>query len=267
MSETITSAGTGFAGGGREWLLAMDTSTAHLTVALLDGPNPAAEWNALGERNHSVRLIPAIQELAASAGVKMRDLRAVAVGRGPGSYTGVRIGVTAGKTLAWSLGVPLIGVSSLEALALGAAREACGHQPPRNGAIRIVPLMDARRGQAYTAVYAWLESGEWACERADGIVKLSEWLDSWDVEPQPKLLFAGETEPFAETLAKFAERHGGTIVRPSLLHARYVGELARTRWSLGESDSPHAFAPNYTQLAEAEAKWLARRSAGAGLPK
>lgn len=262
MSERLTAAGAGSAGEG--WLLAMDTSTAHLTVALLDGSRLAAEWNAVGERNHSVRLMPAIQELAASAGVKMRDLRAVAVGKGPGSYTGVRIGVTAGKTMAWALGVPLFGVSSLEALALGAAREVCGHEPPQGGAIRIVPLMDARRGQAYTAVYAWLASGEWTCVRPDGIVQLSEWLESWDVEPHEKLLFTGDTEPFADTLASFAERHGGTMVRPALLHARHVGELALGRWRRGEADSPHLFAPNYTQPAEAEAKWLARQNAGAG---
>ena len=298
MSETITAAGTGFAGGGREWLLAMDTSTAHLTVALLDGPNPAAEWNALGERNHSVRLIPAIQELAASAGVKMRDLRAVAVGRGPGSYTGVRIGVTAGKTLAWSLGVPLIGVSSLEALALGAAREARGHQSPRNGAIRIVPLMDARRGQVYTALFESGGSGGWRRLTGDGIRLMREWADELAeraengcgretagldaTSPQaasgagtpaaigpaglPDLIrFVGDPSLHLASIEQLKERLDGRArveVRPTVMEGRFVAELGIRRLAAGEADDPHALVPNYTQLAEAEAKLLAGRQEG-----
>ena len=94
--------------------------------------------------NHSLRAMPAIEELFAKVGIAPTDIDAIAVSEGPGSYTGVRIGVTIAKTLAWTLGKPLIGVSSLKVLA---ANGLC----ILNGLI--CPLVDARRGNVYAGAY------------------------------------------------------------------------------------------------------------------
>lgn len=106
--------------------VALDTSTAALTIALLKDGKVIGESSTEADRNHSIRLLPDIQELLAKHGQKAAGLSGIAVGRGPGSYTGIRMAVTAAKTLAWTLKLPLIGISSLEALAYGAAMRAIG---------------------------------------------------------------------------------------------------------------------------------------------
>ncbi|WP_372009556.1 tRNA (adenosine(37)-N6)-threonylcarbamoyltransferase complex dimerization subunit type 1 TsaB [Paenibacillus chitinolyticus] len=154
-SEGRESSRSGFDENG--YVLALDTSTASLAVALLQGGRVVAEKHTIVERNHSIHLMPHLQELLASRGIRPNDLSAVVAGQGPGSYTGVRIAVTAAKTFSWSLGIPAAAVSSLEALALGArtALLAESADAGSDGAVRwFVPLMNARRGQAFTALYA-----------------------------------------------------------------------------------------------------------------
>ncbi|MFS0836655.1 tRNA (adenosine(37)-N6)-threonylcarbamoyltransferase complex dimerization subunit type 1 TsaB [Paenibacillus sp. 1P03SA] len=149
--------GSGSVYDGKGYVLALDTSTASLAVALLRDGCLAGEKHTIVERNHSIHLMPHLQELLASRGIQPKDLAAVVAGQGPGSYTGVRIAVTAAKTFAWSLGIPAAAVSSLEALAFG-GRTALLADAAGSGADDVVrwfvPLMNARRGQAFTAVYA-----------------------------------------------------------------------------------------------------------------
>src|SRR5690606_20357531 len=91
-----------------------------LSVAVVrDGELLVEEISAMAV-NHSLRAMPAIEELLAKAGLEPANIDAIAVSEGPGSYTGVRIGVTIAKTLAWTLGKPLVGVSSLKVLATNA---------------------------------------------------------------------------------------------------------------------------------------------------
>lgn len=119
------------------------------------------ERHSQAERNHSIKLLPTVQSLMADNGWSGKSTDLVAVGVGPGSYTGVRIAVTAGKTMAWTWDKPVIGVSSLEALALSGVQQAEQDGAEAGGAARILvyPLMDARRGQVYTAPFAWNGSG------------------------------------------------------------------------------------------------------------
>src|SRR5689334_13754192 len=104
-------------------LLAIDTSTASMSVAVMRGTELLSGITSHAERDHSLHFLPHIQELLQGLGFTPNEVDAYAVGIGPGSYTGVRIGVTVAKTLAWTLRRPVIGVSSLEALALGSVRK------------------------------------------------------------------------------------------------------------------------------------------------
>src|SRR5690606_16761981 len=134
-----------------------------------------AERHSEAERNHSIRLIPAIEELLAEAGLVPTDLDGIAVGAGPGSYTGVRIAITVAKTLAWSLQIPLVSVSTLAALALG-GKQAFAH----GGSVPVwvVPILDARRENAYTGLYAWWEeTGNMQNMSGDSNRSLQLWLD------------------------------------------------------------------------------------------
>ena len=110
-----------------------------------------------------LRAMPAIEELFEKAGIAPADIDAIAVSEGPGSYTGVRIGVTIAKTLAWTLGKPLVGVSSLKALAANALFF--------NGLI--CPIVDARRGNVYAGAYR-IRSGKLTEVIEDGHYSLEE---------------------------------------------------------------------------------------------
>ncbi|NKI24627.1 tRNA (adenosine(37)-N6)-threonylcarbamoyltransferase complex dimerization subunit type 1 TsaB, partial [Paenibacillus dendritiformis] len=129
----------------RTRVLALDTSTAALTAALLEGGALVDERHSLAERNHSIKLLPTVQSLMADNGWSGKSTDLVAVGVGPGSYTGVRIAVTAGKAMAWAWDKPVIGVSSLEALALAGMHpaERAGAAGGRSGRSHVCPLVGA----------------------------------------------------------------------------------------------------------------------------
>jgi len=122
--------------------LAIETSSDVGTVALDDEDPPRVVRFTEG-LSHGKLLLPSIESLLKSAGLRRPDY--VAVGIGPGSYTGLRIGVTVARTLAWTWEVPLLGIGSLTALALEAGWQA---RP-------VVTLVDAKQGEAYAAVFRW----------------------------------------------------------------------------------------------------------------
>lgn len=98
-------------------ILGMDTSSDTMTIALFNEGVVIGEYTTNLRKNHSVRLLPAIAVLMEECGVKPTDLEKIAVAKGPGSYTGLRIGVTVAKTMAWDAGIPIVGISSLALLA------------------------------------------------------------------------------------------------------------------------------------------------------
>ncbi|KAA0011785.1 tRNA (adenosine(37)-N6)-threonylcarbamoyltransferase complex dimerization subunit type 1 TsaB [Billgrantia pellis] len=149
-------------------LLALDASSSACSAALLlqrDGVEERLVSRfALTPREHTRRLLPMVDEVLAEAGVSPADLDAVAYGRGPGSFTGLRIAAGVAQGLAYGLDRPLLGVSTLEALALAAHR--------RHGVEHVVTAMDARMGEVYAAA--------WRCR--DGITEAL--LDEAVMPPQ-----------------------------------------------------------------------------------
>jgi tRNA threonylcarbamoyladenosine biosynthesis protein TsaB len=123
-------------------LLALDTSTPAVTVALHDGENVLAESTAIDARRHTELLAPAIVEVLGAAGVDRRDLTAIAVGVGPGPFTGLRIGLVTARALGSVLGRSVHGVCSLDVVARGAAMPG-----------PFVVVTDARRREVYWAGY------------------------------------------------------------------------------------------------------------------
>lgn len=246
------------ADGGRRLLLAMDTSTTNMSIALLDGDKLLDEHNSVAERNHSIQLLPAIEELLAKTGIDKRELTGIAVGLGPGSYTGVRIGVTVGKMTAWALQIPIVGVSTLEALALSSAMS------DEEGFVDgwITPVLDARRSQAYTALYA-LEQGRTRKLEEDGIRLADGWLNGLSDRIQAgevnRWRIAGEIDAFRAMIDELTERGATVEAMQAEVRAYAVGILGRERLDEGLSADAHLLTPNYTQLAEAEAKLLAKR--------
>ena len=123
-------------------LLAIETATEACSVALLHGGN-LIDRSELAPRRHAELVLPMAEELLAEAGIARSQLDAIAVGRGPGAFTGVRLAISVAQGLALALDLPVVPVSSLAALAV---------QAPRNGAA-IVAAIDARREEIYAGTF------------------------------------------------------------------------------------------------------------------
>ncbi len=248
-------------------LLAIDTSTAALAIAVVQGGQVLAAEQSMAERNHSLLSVSKLRDVLAAAEVTAEMLDAIVVGRGPGSYTGMRIGVTIAKTLSWVWNVPIVGVSSLEALALGA--HVSHHSAMDRGLGRewIVPLMDARRGQVYTALFRGVGMPHsWERLAEDGIRLMHQWVEELaalaeSAEERPvRLRLAGDYamhEAECERLAALLAQIGIPVERTAgEIEGRWVAMLGEARLERGETDDAHTLIPNYTQLTEAEAKLL-----------
>lgn len=124
-------------------ILAFDTSTFAASAAVVDGGTVLAESSVLQRAGHSERLLPLVDEVLARAGLPLGAIDRLAAGLGPGSFTGVRLGLATAKGLQLATGIPLVGVSSLDAL----AASAWGVEGP------LVAALDARRDEVYAALF------------------------------------------------------------------------------------------------------------------
>ncbi|MGM9928654.1 MAG: tRNA (adenosine(37)-N6)-threonylcarbamoyltransferase complex dimerization subunit type 1 TsaB [Bacillus sp. (in: firmicutes)] len=223
-------------------ILAIDTSNYALGVALLDDNQVIGEYITNVKKNHSVRAMPAIERLMADCDWKPSDLEKIVVAKGPGSYTGVRIGVTIAKTLAWTLNIPIVGVSSLQVLAANG----------KNFQGYVCPLFDGRRGQIYTGLYVAVD-GQIKTIKEDRIVQSSEWATDLLALNQ-NILFVGNDLPLHKETLQTILGDRAFFADVAQLNPR-PSELAL----LGKESEPedtHAFVPNYVRLAEAEANWI-----------
>lgn len=224
-------------------VLSIDTSNNVMGIGLLDGGKVIGEIITNLPKNHSVRVMPAIEQLLQECAVKPKELDKIVVAKGPGSYTGVRIGVTIAKTLAWSLNIPIVGISSLEVLAANGRFF--------NGVIS--PIFDARRGQVYTGLYSYHD--HLICEKEDRILLLVDWLNEIKENNTP-VLFIGNDTPIHEETIKAELGELASIATYTAWNPR-PGELAMLGMNK-KAENVHTFVPNYIRLAEAEANWLAR---------
>ncbi|MEH7148745.1 MULTISPECIES: tRNA (adenosine(37)-N6)-threonylcarbamoyltransferase complex dimerization subunit type 1 TsaB [Bacillaceae] len=223
--------------------LGIETANAPLSVAVVKDGKVVAEVIQNIKLTHSAGAMPAIENILANAGIKTNELDAIAVSEGPGSYTGVRIGVTLAKTLAWTLQKPLVGVSSLKALAANAALY--------DGLI--CPIFDARRNNVYTAVYNGAGFDVVVADYHDHIDGLLNRLKAFE---SPILFIGADVDIFwdkiIEVLGDYALR---APFSDDLPRASEVIRLASMR-DLPSVEAIHHFIPQYKRIAEAEANWL-----------
>lgn len=224
-------------------VLAIDTSNNVLGIAIIDGEQVIGEFITNIKKNHSVRAMPSIEMLMKECNLLPKELDKIVVAKGPGSYTGVRIGVTIAKTLAWSLNIPLVGVSSLEVSAATAGRYFQGY---------VSPLFDARRGQIYTGLYRFKKGNAVQIE-TDTIILAEDWANNLKEYEEP-ILIVGNDLPIHQEIFK-------NILHDKAHFAYYTennprpGELAFIGIEK-PGEEIHTFTPNYIRLAEAEVKWL-----------
>lgn len=220
-------------------ILAIDTSNNTMSVALIDDEFILGEFTTNIKKNHSVRLMPSIENLCNDCNIKPNEIEKIVVANGPGSYTGVRIGVTVAKSLSWALNIPVTPISSLEVLVANIKENKY-----------IVPIFDARRGQVYTCLYK-----QYDCIKEDRIVMMEDWLDELS-KLDEEIIFVGNDvslhiESIQSKLGNKALFVSNTLNNP---RASELALLGKDR----ESVDTHKLVPNYIRLAEAEANWLAQ---------
>jgi len=240
-------------------ILAFDTATRATTVALMDSgtgevtearddPEPG------GRPRHTVRLMPLIVDVLERSGCGWADVERIAVGVGPGTFTGLRIGVATARALARARGIPLVGVSTLESLALGAADQAGGSDGPGGpDGDAILAVLDARRREVFAA--AWTAESPPGMDSGVGRVL----LEPVAIDPQRlaevasglgrgRLAIGDGAVEFRAVL----ERSGTVIPHDSsplhLVHAKYHCRLASGSPPVGISD----VRPEYLRLPDAE---------------
>ena len=147
--------------------LAIDTSGSFCSIALKGADGAVTTGASSGEGDHFERLPGLVDEIFASAGLSMSALSAIRIGIGPGSFTGLRIGLSFAKGMAAALRIPLYGVCSFEA----AGREVLAHQP---GVSAVAVVSDARRDEVFVGAYARGATGEVVTVEAPRIVPISE---------------------------------------------------------------------------------------------
>lgn len=226
-------------------VLAIDTSNFALGIALAQEDYVIGEYITNIKKNHSLRVMPAIEGLLRDCETNPADLEKIVVARGPGSYTGVRIGVTIAKTLAWTLQIPLTGISSLEVLAANGRYF--------NGLIS--PIFDARRGQVYTGLYQYKDHHLQSVLQ-DTNMLATDWAEKLK-EYNQRVLFIGSDATLHEDSLKHLLGDFAVFAPPALYNPR-PGELALLGMDKAEEEV-HSFVPNYVRLAEAEAKWLGQQ--------
>ena len=228
-------------------ILAFETSAKAASVALLEDGKLVGESYQNTGLTHSQTLMVMAQDLMNQCGVSVSEVDAVAVANGPGSFTGVRIGVAAAKGFAWGKQLPCYGVSTLEAMAhsLGIWQ---GY---------ICPVMDARRNQVYNALF-YVNHGEITRVEADRAIALE------DLGAQLKTL-EGPIFLVGDGSSLCHNRLGGVITNLVLppehrIHQRAtgVGLVAHKLSQAGADADANGLSPNYLRLSQAERERLER---------
>ncbi|MBZ2082477.1 tRNA (adenosine(37)-N6)-threonylcarbamoyltransferase complex dimerization subunit type 1 TsaB [Streptococcus oralis subsp. tigurinus] len=215
-------------------VLAFDTSSKALSLAILEDKQVLAETTINIKKNHSITLMPAIDFLMASLDWTPKDLDRIVVAEGPGSYTGLRIAVATAKTLAHTLNIELVGMSSLLALV------------PSQQEGLVVPLMDARRNNVYAGFY---ENAKPVMPEAH--LSFAEVLEK--VTDAEQVTFVGEVGAFVEQIQEQLPQASYQETLPN------AANLALWAWDK-KAASLHDFVPNYLKRVEAEENWLKNHS-------
>ncbi|MBM7866132.1 tRNA (adenosine(37)-N6)-threonylcarbamoyltransferase complex dimerization subunit type 1 TsaB [Heliobacterium gestii] len=240
------------------YVLGIDCSTRVTALAVVDDDQVVAETFLHNDRPHSKRLLPAIEQLLALAELSLTDMAGLAVAIGPGSFTGLRIGLATVKGMAHPLGLPVVGVPTLDALALNGW--------PYRG--YICPILDARKNEVYSCLYRGCTEGLEKVGSAQAVApkELLEQLrrrmeESMDGQEAPEatgpVLFLGDAVPVYRDLIEQSLGDGAVFAAAETRYPRgsQVARLGWRRLREGDTDDLHQLTPMYIRPSEAEVNW------------
>ncbi|NUN14399.1 MAG: tRNA (adenosine(37)-N6)-threonylcarbamoyltransferase complex dimerization subunit type 1 TsaB [Myxococcales bacterium] len=233
------------------FLLAIDTCLTTTGVALFENEHPVAATYHRSERQHASRLLKDIDNILSSRRIGLADLKCIAVTTGPGSFTGLRVGLTTAKSLAYSHGIPVVGVNSLECLAHGVY----GHR----GTVAVV--VDAKKNEVYAALYKTFDSLSEPIEigvafvdnpisAAQRLTTLAAGDTTTAQSPRDVLVVGDGALVYADVFSHCPFRSGPTLW--NVVHPECVGALGLRRFAQGSAISWEAIEPVYLRKAEAE---------------
>ena len=234
--------------------LTIDATTKVTALALGVDGQLVAEGFLHTTKTHSERLIPILDQILEASAWKLQDLDYIGVVRGPGSFTGIRIGIATAQGLAQVLKIPLVGVLSLDSLAWA------GHSRPE----QIVPILDARKNEWYTAKYHWSHAEEMPVRTRDPFAVEPEiWLKEL-AEHKESVVFVGDGIPRYKD--KIIEIIGNkAVLLPDYLalpRGAYTVRCVWDEWAKGAQKE--AVEPYYIRLSEAEVNWAKKEEAQKG---
>ncbi len=235
-------------------ILALESATEGLSVALLEGERIVVLREHAEARQHASVLLAVVDETLREAGIALAELDAMAITAGPGSFTSLRIGLATLKGLAFGRELPVVGVSTLETMALRVLESAPESGSGLTAGAEVLTLLDARRGEWY--------AGAWRAGSTPGEVPTSTLVEGLYAPAQlahdlPRSVVAvspeaaGGREAFERAGLRFSAWVEGPEARP---RAEWVGRLAARRLARGEGQSASTLSARYLRRAEAEAR-------------
>lgn len=209
-------------------ILGIETATKICSVAISDGEELLAIKEEGGAYSHAEKLTIFIENVLEKSGKSLHDLDAIAVSKGPGSYTGLRIGVSAAKGLCYALNIPLISVSTLQAMAMGLTQ--------KNRLL--APMIDARRMEVYTAIYD--EENNLIEDISAKIITEESFLD---VLSKNKVVFFGNG---AEKCKSILSNHSNSIFsKNGFPSSQYINQIALKKFNERNYEDVAYFEPYY----------------------
>lgn len=218
-------------------LLAIDTSTRNVGIAIYDGSQVLSETIWASQDYHTIELAPAIAETLSRAGLEIQNLKLLAVATGPGSFTGLRIGLAVAKGIALACHLPIIGIPTLDIVA---------ESQPISSEVRLATVLQAGRGRLAVGWYS-ATNGHWELNPP---IEIMDALNLSRRIHEPTLVCGELTEEQQHALVRkyknvILASPAHSIRRPSLL-----AELAWKRWTSGDVDDPATLSPTYLHLGE-----------------
>ena len=212
--------------------LAIDTSTETASIALAQDGEVLTELTWRCGQNHSVELLPRLTHLLNQIGANLQAVSCIIVARGPGSFNGLRVGISTAKGLAFSLGIPIVGIGTLEVEAY----------PHAETGLPICPIFNAGRGEIATAMYQ-KKRNKWCQLAAEHITT----IDILCSQITTKTVFCGEFIPFIATQLRKQLKQRAVIPPPAarLRRASFLAELGQQRLKAGNYDNLATLQPIY----------------------
>ncbi|MCD6453471.1 MAG: tRNA (adenosine(37)-N6)-threonylcarbamoyltransferase complex dimerization subunit type 1 TsaB [Dehalococcoidales bacterium] len=212
--------------------LAIDTSTTTASLALIRDNQILAELSWYCRQNHTIKLLPYLAHLLKQADSNPQAVTSIIVARGPGSFNGLRVGVSAAKGLAFSLGIPIVGINTMEA-------EAYQHAATK---LPICPIFNPGRGEIAIATYQ-MKQQRWQQIKDEQITT----VDDLCSQITTKTIFCGEMVALVAPRLKERLRQKAVIVSPAagLRRASFLAELGQKRLEAGNPDNPATLHPLY----------------------